>query len=364
MRTDELAYELPEELIARYPPPERGQSRLLVLAGEGSCVHRRFGELPALLPPGALLVVNDTRVLPARLLGHKPSGGRAEVLLVERQPGDEPVVGVQRWRAMVRGLRKVGAEAALGERLVARLLETRDADGLALVALAPARPGDDVGELVEAEGHIPLPPYLGRPDEPCDRDRYQTLFARAPGAVAAPTAGLHFGEGLLAELRAEGVELASLTLHVGPGTFRPVTVADLDDHAMHAESFVIPPETAARIAAARGRGAPVIAVGTTVVRALESAAAGADATVQATAGRTRLLIQPGHRFRVVDGLITNFHLPGSTLLALVFAFAGAAAVRAGYRAAIAERYRFFSYGDAMYVPPSAAVAGAPRGTRP
>jgi S-adenosylmethionine:tRNA ribosyltransferase-isomerase len=231
-------------------------------------------------------------------------------------------------------------------------------DGLRRVRVhgAPA-----VIEALERQGEMPLPPYIRRAADEDDRERYQTVFARAPGAVAAPTAGLHFSQALLAELRARGVEIATLTLHVGPGTFRPVSVADLDDHPMHAEPYEVGDEVVRAVAAARERGASVIAVGTTVVRALESAADAARAgQVRAARGETRLLIQPGYPFRVVDGLLTNFHLPGSTLLALVYAFGGSARVASAYREAIAEGYRFYSYGDAMYLPPQATAAGAGR----
>jgi S-adenosylmethionine:tRNA ribosyltransferase-isomerase len=338
VRLDELAYELPDELIARYPAERREDARLLVVR-EGACEHRTVRDLALLLAPGSLLVVNDTRVIPARLFGRKASGGRVEVLLVRRLAGDG-----ERWSAMVRGRLRAGVALELGS-LSAVCVAPPDGEGLAVLELQ----GADPMAVVEAEGHVPLPPYLGREDEPSDRDRYQTRFARVPGAVAAPTAGLHLGDELLAALRERGVVIATLTLHVGPGTFRPVTAADLDDHPMHAEPFAIGVEAADAVAAARARGAPVVAVGTTVVRALESAA-DADGAVPAQEGETRLLIQPGYRFRVVDALLTNFHLPGSTLLALVYAFGGIERVRAAYREAIDRRYRFFSYGDAMFLP--------------
>jgi S-adenosylmethionine:tRNA ribosyltransferase-isomerase len=244
-----------------------------------------------------------------------------------------------------------GTEVAIGGELRVRIESLLPSERLWQVTLF-ARSGAAIDALVGAEGKVPLPPYLGRDEEPIDRERYQTVYARAPGAVAAPTAGLHLSEALLARIRARGIDVAAITLHVGPGTFRPVSVPELDDHPMHAERFVVPPEAAAAIADARARGAAVIGVGTTAVRALESAAdPERPGLVRALAGSTRLLIQPGYRFRVVDGLLTNFHLPGSTLLALVYALGGTERVRAAYQAAIAERYRFYSYGDAMYLPP-------------
>ncbi len=341
MRSDELDYPLPEELIARRPLPERSAARLLVV--DDSLRHAGIRDLPDLLPPGALLVVNDTRVLHARLFGRKPSGGRVELLLVRRLPATG---GEERWLAMARSSKPLrpGVVIDCGG-ISARVVGERGADGILEVALAADEP---IAGAIERIGHVPLPPYLAREDEPADRERYQTVFARVPGAVAAPTAGLHFDAALLERIRARGVEVASLTLHVGPGTFRPVTADDLDAHPMHAERYALPGELAAAIERARARSAPVVAVGTTVVRALESAAVGGG-LVRAGEGETRLLIQPGYRFAVVDALVTNFHLPRSTLLALVYAFGGAARVREAYLAAIAERYRFFSYGDAMFL---------------
>jgi S-adenosylmethionine:tRNA ribosyltransferase-isomerase len=333
VRTAELDYPLDEELIAKRPLQDRAAARLLVV-GDG-LEHRTVRDLPELLPAAALVVVNDTRVIAARLYGKKASGGRVEILLVRD-------LGGGRWRAMAKSSKpmRVGAEIAF-EGLAARVVDKLD-DGLVELAFEGA-----VEAALERIGHVPLPPYLGRDEEPADRERYQTAFARVPGAVAAPTAGLHFDEALIARLRAR-CAWAKVTLHVGPGTFRPVTADDLDAHAMHEEWFEVPAETAAAVAQARERGAPVVAIGTTVVRTLESAAdAERPGHVRAQAGETRLLIQPGYRFQVVDALVTNFHLPRSTLLALVYAFGGAARVREAYLAATAARYRFFSYGDAM-----------------
>jgi S-adenosylmethionine:tRNA ribosyltransferase-isomerase len=322
--------------------------------------HAAVRDLDQLLVPGALLVVNDTRVIPARLLGHKTaSGGKVELLLVRRL-GSASVhsagrgFAAERWRTLARSskpLRPGSQVVFAGGALAAEIAPGHEGDsgGLFEVLLfSPAGLALDVA--LESAGHVPLPPYLHRTDDAADRERYQTIFARVPGAVAAPTAGLHLSGALLDRLRARGVELARVTLHVGLGTFQPVTAVDLDDHPMHGELFVVPAETAAAIAAARDRGAPVVAVGTTVVRALESAAdPERDGRVRAAEGETRLLIQPGYRFRVVDQLLTNFHLPQSTLLALVAAFAGLERVLAAYRAAVDAGYRFYSYGDAMLV---------------
>ncbi|MBI4705228.1 MAG: tRNA preQ1(34) S-adenosylmethionine ribosyltransferase-isomerase QueA [Deltaproteobacteria bacterium] len=364
MRVDLLHYPLPVALIAKYPARERDGARLMVV-GE-PIEHRTMRDLPDVVPAGALVVVNDTMVIPARLRGHKVgTGGKAQVLLVERKGTLQVEIAgratlAERWSAMGRPARRLrpGAEIAVGEDLVVRVDGSGGADGL-LGVLLYGRSGAPPGELIEREGLVPLPPYLGREPEPADRERYQTVYACRPGAVAAPTAGLHLTEQLLAALRARGCALASVTLHVGPGTFRPVAAADLDQHPMHAERFEIADETARAVAAARAAGRPVVAVGTTVVRALESAAdTERPGLVRVQTGATRLLIQPGYRFKVVDELVTNFHLPGSTLLALVAAFTGLGRVLGAYRLAVLERYRFYSYGDAMYLRRSLG-AGAP-----
>lgn len=360
MRRELLDYELPPELIARNPLPERDGARLLVMDAAAGITHAAVRDLDQLLTPGALLVVNDTRVIPARLLGHKAgSGGKVELLLVRRLGaawvhGEGRDFPAERWHALGRSSKPLrpGSRVVFDRGLLAAEIapsQTAGAGGLFDVLLfSPA--GLPLDVALESAGHVPLPPYLHRADDTADRERYQTIFARVPGAVAAPTAGLHLSSALLERLRARGVELARVTLHVGLGTFQPVTVADLDDHPMHGELFTVPAETAAAIVATRDRGAPVVAVGTTVVRALESAAdLEHDGWVRAESGETRLLIQPGYRFRVVDQLLTNFHLPQSTLLALVAAFAGRARVLAAYRAAIDAGYRFYSYGDAMIV---------------
>ena len=365
MRVDAFHYELPAELIAQFPEAERDLARLLVLPRGGEAPeHRRVSELPELLPPHALVVLNDTRVVPARLRGRRAdTAGKVDVLLVERGgdtlPCGDADVGypVQRWRvlAKTRGTLQVGTKIEVFERggesnvppIVLRVANAGGEGGLLEMDLwSPSHAA--LEDALHRCGSMPLPPYIKRDPDSRDVERYQTVYARHDGAVAAPTAGLHFTNDLLARLRARGCDVAYVTLHVGLGTFRPVTVEDLDSHPMHTERFGVPQATAEAIARARGRGGPVVAVGTTTVRALEaSASAGHAGHVVAATGETRLLIQPGHRWRIVDGLLTNFHVPRSTLLALVCALAGRERVLDAYRLAVAERYRFFSYGDAM-----------------
>ena len=381
MRRALLDYELPPELIASRPAKDRDGARLLVVdPAHDTLTHAAVRDLAELLPRGALLVVNDTRVIPARLLGVKESGGRVELFLVRRLGAldDAPHAArgtEERWQALGRASKPLrpGARIALERPRRGLAEDASPADAIALTARIERRldegallevilsspSGTPIERALEVFGHIPLPPYLRRPDEDEDRERYQTVFARVAGAVAAPTAGLHLSEALLERIRDRGVEIATVTLHVGLGTFQPVTADDLDDHPMHAEWFEVPAEAAAAVARARDRGAPVVAIGTTVVRALESAAS-ADGTLQATSGETRLLIQPGYRFRVVDQLFTNFHLPQSTLLALVAAFAGRERTLRAYREAALARYRFFSYGDAMLIRARAATEDDPR----
>jgi S-adenosylmethionine:tRNA ribosyltransferase-isomerase len=358
MRVDAFQYELPAELVAQHPAEERERARLMWLPpqGDGRPGHRHVSDLPDLVPPGALVVLNDTRVVPARLLGHKTTGGRAEVFLVRRVGTRELAAGrsVEAWRALARASKPLrpGAEVEVGRRggapaLVVRVLGRAAEDGLLEVGLYTPS-GQPVDEAVRACGHVPLPPYIRRADVAQDAARYQTVYARHDGAIAAPTAGLHLTEALLGRLSERGCEIATVTLHVGLGTFQPVEVDDLDAHPMHAERFVVPGPTADAVARARARGAPVVAVGTTTVRALESAAdPERPGQVAGREGDTRLLIQPGYPWRVVDGLLTNFHLPRSTLLALVCAFSGSERVLDAYATAVRERYRFFSYGDAM-----------------
>jgi S-adenosylmethionine:tRNA ribosyltransferase-isomerase len=333
---DDFDFALPERLIAQHPAAERTGSRLLRLARDGVSDHA-FTDLPRFLSPGDLLVFNDTRVIKARLFGQKDSGGRIEVLI-------ERVLGLHDALAQIKASHapKPGARLRLAGALDAAVLARED-DLFRLRFEGP----DSVLALLDRHGEVPLPPYITHAPDAADQQRYQTVYARTPGAVAAPTAGLHFDEPLLEGLRAQGVETAFLTLHVGAGTFQPVRVTDLADHRMHSEWYEIPAETAEAVSRARGRGRDVIAVGTTSLRALEAAAR--DGAVSAGWAETDLFITPGFRFQVVDRLITNFHLPRSTLLMLVCAFAGMVPVRAAYQHAIERGYRFFSYGDAMLV---------------
>lgn len=337
MLRSDFSFELPAELIAQAPLPERAASRLLHLDAAGVIADRRFRDLADLLRPGDLLVLNDTRVIPARLRGCKASGGRVEVLV-------ERLLGPHRVLAQVRASKtpREGARLHLEGPIEADVLGREDE-----FFILELQGDADALTLLERHGHMPLPPYIARPDAAADRDRYQTVFAREPGAVAAPTAGLHFEAGFLEALAAAGVDIAYVTLHVGAGTFQPLRVERLKDHRMHAERVDVGAATCAKVAAARERGGRVIAVGTTVVRSLESAAR--SGRLQPFAGDTRLFITPGFEFRVVDALLTNFHLPESTLLMLVCAFGGYEPVLRAYRHAVEQRYRFFSYGDAMYV---------------
>ncbi len=344
MRRADFQYDLPPELIAQHPPERRTASRLLSLDGENGVLRDlTFERLPELLAPGDLLVFNDTRVIPARLFGHKDSGGHVEVL-IERlgAEGQDTVLAQVRaskapragtWIELERGVRAEVLERA-GEWYRLRFDDPRP-----------------VTAILEAIGHVPLPPYIERSDEAADRDRYQTVYARRDGAVAAPTAGLHFDAPMLEALEAQGVESTFVTLHVGAGTFQPMRVESLAEHRMHAEWIEVSQSACSAVAAARARGGRVIAVGTTSVRCLESAArdAGQAGHIVPFMGDTDIFIYPGYRFRAVDAMVTNFHLPESTLLMLVCAFAGYEHVMAAYRHAVAQRYRFFSYGDAMFV---------------
>jgi S-adenosylmethionine:tRNA ribosyltransferase-isomerase len=347
----ELDYELPEGSIAQAPLAERDAARLLCVPRGDGFAHHRVRELPELLAP-SLIVLNDTRVIPARLFGHKPSGGRVELLLIERISSIAPA---ERWRALGRaskGLRK-GERIAIGDgTLVAHVLAPQAPTGMLEVELLAA--SGTATDAIERLGAMPLPPYIRRAAEAEDTSRYQTVYAAQPGAVAAPTAGLHFTESLLEALRARGHQLAYVTLHVGPGTFAPLRSDDLREHVMHEERFEIPSATSEAIARARREGRQVLAIGTTVVRALESAA-DEPGGVAAGAAQTSIFIYPPYRFRVVDALLTNFHLPRSTLLALVMAFAGIERTRAAYRTAIESGYRFYSYGDAMLIGGQAAT---------
>ena len=345
LTVDDFDFALPPELIAQHPAAERRGSRLLHVDGVLQ-QDLRFADLPTLLAPGDLLVFNDTRVIRARLFGQKASGGQVEVLI-------ERIVDARHALAQVRASKspKPGATLRLADAFDVTVTGRAGTTGEFFALELPE--GGDFWQLTEAHGRLPLPPYIEHAAGSDDESRYQTVFAREPGAVAAPTAGLHFDEAMLAALRAQGIEQAWLTLHVGAGTFQPVRVTNIAEHRMHSERFEIPQATVDAIAAARARGGRVIAVGTTSLRALESAAQSGE--LKAGAAETEIFITPGYRFRVVDRLITNFHLPKSTLLMLVSAFAGADTIRSAYAHAVAERYRFFSYGDAMLLEKSDAV---------
>jgi S-adenosylmethionine:tRNA ribosyltransferase-isomerase len=350
MRVERFDYALPEELIAQTPTPEREQARLLVVPGAGASQHRSIADLAEHVAPGTLVVVNDTKVLPARILGTKErTGGKSEVFLV-RKLGDtvaDDGTALQRWRALARASKALRPGTRIVKDALIIEFEGKSDDGLFEVRLS-TRDGSPVDDARRKAGQVPLPPYIKRDLNAEDAERYQTVFARAEGAVAAPTAGLHLTPALMKRLESRGCEIATCTLHVGLGTFQPVTAEDLDDHPMHSEYFEITRALASAIARARERGAPVLAVGTTVVRALESAKdPERPGHVRACAEETRILIQPGYSFEVVDRLLTNFHLPKSTLLALVCAFAGTERILDAYATAVKERYRFFSYGDAM-----------------
>ena len=347
MNVSDFHFDLPDELIARYPLKERSASRLLSLDGlSGDIRHLRFTDLPGLLQPGDLLVFNDTRVIPARLFGRKETGGQVEVL-VERVLGEQDILAHVRASKALKEGQKVLLEDGTSLRM-----NGRD-DALFHLHCDSDEPVLDVLERI---GHMPLPPYVDRPDESSDRERYQTVYAREAGAVAAPTAGLHFDDRILTELESMGVETAFVTLHVGAGTFQPVRVEGIEDHVMHSEVAHVPQATVDAVNAARARGGRVIAVGTTSVRSLESASRGG--VVRPFRGETDIFIYPGYRFQAVDAMVTNFHLPESTLIMLVSAFAGYQNVMSAYQAAVAERYRFFSYGDAMFITAQEPSLGA------
>jgi S-adenosylmethionine:tRNA ribosyltransferase-isomerase len=364
MRLDELDYALPPELIAQRPLLQRDASRLLTLGRESGLIEdRAFSEFPDLLGGDELLVLNNARVIPARLFGRRagvhsqePSkatrrehlSGNVEVLLTRQVEPDT-------WEALVRPGRKlpVGERIRFGEGALAAEILSRGELGLRTLRFA-SHTSESVGDLLDRLGHIPLPPYIEREDETSDRDRYQTVFAKRRGAIAAPTAGLHFTPEIFERIRKRGIEICELTLDVGLGTFQPIHAEKIEEHAMHSEAFEISDETAERIRKARDEKRPIVAIGTTVVRALEAAALRAsesesNALVQAGQADARIFIYPGFQFRVIDGLLTNFHLPRSTLLALVSAFAGKENVISAYRHAVEGKYRFYSYGDCMFI---------------
>ena len=337
MQLSDFDYDLPAELIAQTPLPERGAARLLQLnPQEGVIADRQFCDLDSLLNPGDLLVFNNTRVIPARLFGKKQSGGKIEVL-VERVISDDQLL------AHIRSSKapKPGAVLTL-ESAIECVMTGREGD--LFILEQRHKPWLD---WLDQYGHIPLPPYIQRDDQLSDRERYQTVYAQKPGAVAAPTAGLHFDETMLEKLRQKGIKTTQITLHVGAGTFQPVRGDSIEDHVMHAERLEVPESVCAEIVETQQRQGRVVAVGTTVVRSLESAAA--EGHLTAMQGESRLFIKPGFRFNVVDALLTNFHLPRSTLLMLVSAFAGSEMIQRAYRHAVDQRYRFFSYGDAMFI---------------
>lgn len=347
MRVDDFDFELPESLIAQAPPAERGSSRLLVLdRASGRTRALPVAAFVECLGAGDVLVVNDTRVFPARLLGRRdPSGGLVECLLLQRDGDDE-------WQALVHPGQKLKPGARMIFEGDGRVLHGeiigRESFGKRRVRLSPAD-GGDVMATIEAIGHMPLPPYIKRPDTEADRARYQTIFARDRGSVAAPTAGLHFTPAMLEAIAARGVERVAVTLHVGFGTFKPVRVESVEEHIVDPEQYAIGDTAAEAIGRAKREGRRVIAVGTTTTRALESAAVAGGGVVRAGHGTANLFIRPGHRFAVIDALFTNFHVPRSSLLMLVCAFAGREQVLAAYREAVAQGFRFYSYGDAMFV---------------
>ncbi len=335
MKRSDFNYSLPEELVAQYPTEKRGGSRLLCLqGGSDEIADRWFSDLPDLLYPGDLLVFNDTRVMHARMYGEKETGGKVEILIERVLEPHRAVVHLRASKSP-----KAGSKVLISD--VAKLEVTGRQDDL----FELYSPDLDFMALMQQTGHMPLPPYISRDDELVDDERYQTIYADRPGAVAAPTAGLHFDQAMLDRLSEKGVEQAKVTLHVGAGTFRPVRVDRLEDHVMHSEYVEVSAETCAQVHATRARGGRVVAVGTTSVRSLESASA--DGSLKSFQGDTRLFITPGYRFRSVDLLITNFHLPESTLLMLVSAFSGYEQIMAAYCHGIEQKYRFFSYGDAM-----------------
>ena len=351
MNVSDFHFDLPDELIARYPLKERSASRLLSLDGlSGQTTHLKFTDLPDLLQPGDLLVFNNTRVIPARLFGQKETGGKVEIL-VERLLGEKELLAHTRSSKSPREGQRLLLENGTALRMLAR------EDALFHFVYE----GDEAFlDVLERIGHMPLPPYMEREDEQSDRERYQTVYAKEAGAVAAPTAGLHFDDVVLSALKARGIEFAYVTLHVGAGTFQPVRVDKIEDHVMHSEIAHVPEETVKAVNEARARGGRVVAVGTTSVRSLESASRAGR--LQEFRGDTDIFIYPGYRFQTVDAMITNFHLPESTLIMLVSAFAGYNNIMSAYREAVEQKYRFFSYGDAMFLSAQEPSRGMMLGT--
>tara|TARA_R110000796_G_scaffold245181_3_gene369100 strand:+ start:2540 stop:3580 length:1041 start_codon:yes stop_codon:yes gene_type:complete len=341
MRVADFSFDLPDELIARYPTAQRNASRLLTLSGENSeLADKKFTDLFNLINPGDLMVFNNTRVIPARLFGQKSTGGKLEIL-VERMLDDKRILAHVRSSKSPKVDTLIDLDGGYQMKMLARH------DALFELELQSDK---TILEVLEDVGHMPLPPYIDRPDEDTDKERYQTVYNQTPGAVAAPTAGLHFDNAMLADLKAKGVNIAFVTLHVGAGTFQPVRVDNVLEHKMHSEWANVSQEVVDLIAQTKAAGNRVVAVGTTSVRSLESAArASGDNPLQAFNGDTDIFIYPGFQFKVVDAMVTNFHLPESTLIMLLSAFAGYEAVMKAYQHAITQKYRFFSYGDAMFV---------------
>ncbi len=340
MKTSDFWYNLPEELIAQTPVEPRDSSRLFVVPKQGGFEHRHFYDLPEYLREGDALVINVTRVLPARLLGERPSGGASEILLLKR-------IDISHWETLVRPGKKLRAGAKVlfgGGKLTATIGESTDAGGRIVEF---AWEGESFEQVLDELGEMPLPPYIHEKLE--NKERYQTVYAKEEGSAAAPTAGLHFTPELLEKIRAKGVEIIPVLLHVGLGTFRPVKAENLDEHQMHSEYFQVPEESAAKIKEIRAKGGRIFAVGTTSVRTLESA--WRDGEVRAIGGWTDIFIKPGYEFKALDGIITNFHLPESTLVMLVSAFEGRERTLEAYKTAVDMRYRFFSFGDAMLLLP-------------
>lgn len=353
MQRSDFYFDLPESLIARYPAEQRVGSRLLCMErATGALVDRRFTDIEALLQPGDLLVFNNTKVIPARLWGHKATGGKLEILVERVVSRDQCLVHLRCSKSP-----KVGAQLYL-DGLASPAFEMVARQGE--LFLLRALPGD-VMTLLQDHGHMPLPPYIERPDELMDQERYQTVYAQHPGAVAAPTAGLHFDDALLQRLTDKGIKQAFVTLHVGAGTFQPVRVDDVRDHQMHSEWLQVAQHTVDLVQATKAAGHRVIAVGTTSVRCLETAAQSGE--LKSYQGDTTIFIYPGFQFQVIDGLLTNFHLPESTLIMLVSAFSSRERVLAAYHHAVKERYRFFSYGDAMLIADNLAAASNPTGNQ-
>lgn len=340
MRVADFSFDLPDELIARYPMAQRNASRLLTLDGNtGALADKQFTDLLGMINPGDLMVFNNTRVIPARLFGQKASGGKLEIL-VERMLDDKRILAHVRSSKSPKVDSLILLDGGYQMKMLARHDTLFELELLSELTIL---------EVLEAVGHMPLPPYIDRPDEDADKERYQTVYNQNPGAVAAPTAGLHFDDAMLEALKAKGVNIAFVTLHVGAGTFQPVRVDTILEHKMHSEWANVPQDVVDLIAKTKAAGKRVVAVGTTSVRSLESAARASHGELKAFSGDTDIFIYPGYQFQVVDAMVTNFHLPESTLIMLVSAFVGFDHVMAAYRHAITEKYRFFSYGDAMFV---------------